>query len=119
MIIETKEIYKCEHCRKLYQRPVACKVHEIKCNKNPDNDRACLDCLHSIKKSVEAYPNIGEGIFTMEVVFCEKKNTGIYPIQTEHKGNYVELVDYLNKPMPKTCKDQYSLVDASRNGDLW
>jgi len=47
---EFKEIYKCDHCNKLYQRKHACIKHEIACHKNPENHRVCFGCMHLCKK---------------------------------------------------------------------
>ena len=51
MKTETKEIYKCEHCNKLYQLKNWCLVHEKACSKNPDNDRACFGCQYLTKQN--------------------------------------------------------------------
>lgn len=50
MITQTKEIYKCEHCRKLYQIKRFTELHEKMCNKNPENQRACFTCKFLEKK---------------------------------------------------------------------
>jgi len=55
MKIETKEIYKCEHCNKLYQIKSKCLEHEKTCSKNPDNQRACFGCRHLEKKNYTIY----------------------------------------------------------------
>jgi hypothetical protein len=53
MITETKTIYKCEHCRKLYQVKAAAERHENKCKRRPDYQRACFGCAFITKKDVE------------------------------------------------------------------
>lgn len=53
MIIQTKEIYKCEYCRKIYQIKRFAESHEKMCKKNPENNRACFGCNFLQKKEVE------------------------------------------------------------------
>jgi len=106
MIIETKEVYKCEHCRKLYQIKKACALHEPKCKKNPDNKQKCYDgCKHLIKKEVtynwDAYD--GEHKSVKEILFCDAKEEGVYPywinglLQEDING------EIQNNVMPKEC----------------
>ena len=107
MKTEIKEIYKCEHCNKLYQIKSYCEKHEIVCSKNPNNQRACFGCNHLEKKNYTIYdddPRGGEIESNVEILFCPKINSFLYPPKVEHKGNAYELGDELNKPMPRTCK---------------
>lgn len=113
MIIETKEVYKCEHCRKLYQIKKFAIIHEQVCKKNPENYRACFGCKFLIKKEAtifEDHPMMGESQYDANILFCSSKNIFVYPPIVEHKGNSFELGDELNEPMPIECelyKDQY------------
>ena len=115
MKTETREIYKCEHCNKLYQRKSFAIKHEIACSKNPENKRACLDgCEFLTKKDTKVYIGIedchsGEPIYeSRSLCYCSKKEVFLYPPKVEHKGNaYTEFYDEEkeNNPMPIECKD--------------
>ncbi len=113
MITETKEIYKCEHCRKLYQIKRFAEAHEKSCTKNPDNFRACLTCTHPIKKDVTfSYDTFqGEDERTVRILYCPVKEMYIHPPSVEHKGTAFELGDYLNEPMPKVCDRMIDYTD--------
>jgi len=106
MKIETKEIYKCEYCNKLYQIKRFCEQHEIVCHKNPDNYRQCLDyCPYLTKKDATVYFDNyrGEEEATVAVFYCEKRDCYLYPPKVEHKNNAYDIDN--NEPMPKNdCK---------------
>lgn len=50
MKIEIKEVYKCDHCRKLYQRKKACIKHESLCSRTRKTKRNVLIVNFSTKK---------------------------------------------------------------------
>lgn len=114
MITETKEIYKCEYCKKLYQKKHFAKTHEKMCSKNPDNDRACFDCVHMTKKDVEIYRQYndegGEFKEKLKLCYCPKIESFLHPPKVEHKNNKFELVDKSNQPMPRKCKYQQTYL---------
>lgn len=105
MIIETKEIYKCEWCRKLYQLKRFAEAHEQMCIKNPENKRACFGCKFLDKKEVMVYDDSpwGETSKKVNLCHCSKKECFVYPPKVEIKGNMIELGDDTNEPMPKEC----------------
>lgn len=108
MITQTKEIYKCEHCRKLYQAKRFAEAHEEMCKKNPENQRACFACKFLEKKETVLYygsPIGGEITRTVSFLHCEKKGIFLYPPKVEIKGNAFKLWDNTNEPMPKKCDD--------------
>jgi hypothetical protein len=100
--IETREIYKCDFCNKLYQRKNAAIKHEAACNFNPANFRACFGCHFMNKKKVELYFNNNEAE-EREILHCDKLKIFLYPPKTERKGNAHDLGDEINMPMPKEC----------------
>lgn len=108
MKIETREIYKCEHCNKLYQIKRYCEAHEKICIQNPDNNRACYNCSHLIKQRTTHYYDAYDGEHSEEVniLFCTKLEIYLYPPKVEHKKNWYELGDELNEPMKRECKHQ-------------
>ena len=120
MKIETREIYKCDYCNKLYQIKNRCADHEKVCSKNPKNDRPCFGCRYlSTKKHtyyIEQYD--WEEKRTVELMYCEKVATFIYPPKVEHKNNWIETEEPENRPMPKNC-DHYdnfcSVIDEFFN----
>ena len=100
MIVNNKPTYKCEHCRKLYQIKSACATHEIACNKNPENDRACFGCVFLRKeKHEEEEPYITR---TFDFFYCDKLDHFVHPPKVEHKGNAFDTGEY-NLPMRKEC----------------
>lgn len=116
MITETREIYKCGHCRKLYQIKSACIKHEIQCSNNPENDRACFGCVFLEKKEVLHYSDdpMCEG-WKVNVLHCSKIDSYLYPPKVEIKGNMYNEFNLAgnieNNPMRKDCDDYKSIVD--------
>ena len=85
------------------------------CNKNPENERACLSrCDFLIKKDAKVYIGIDD-YYTREPIYeskslfyCKKKKTYLIHPKSEHKGNYWSEFyedDQENNPMPKECED--------------
>jgi len=112
-MIEIKA-FKCEFCPKLYQRKHFCKSHELSCDKNPKNKRACFDCKHLHKKDVDVYYdeyNGDESCRNVSLMFCSKVDSFLYPPKVEHKGNSFELGDYSNNPMPDQCDKREDLFN--------
>jgi hypothetical protein len=109
MKIETKEIYKCDHCKKLYQRKWLCEKHELSCKKSPNYLRPCHSCK-ILKKQTETIlagygdMNGDEAYRKVDVLFCSKKDCFIHPPSVEAKGNKFEMGDKSNEPMPKQCE---------------
>lgn len=115
MITETREIYKCEHCRKMYQVKSACIRHELRCDKNPETHRACYGCNFLKEERVDvnfiAMQPYGEDEYTEEkkILFCSKLNVYKYPPKIEHslRGAYLQEDigdgEVANEPMPKDC----------------
>jgi len=106
MKVETKEIYKCEHCRKLYQIKNACIKHEIECRKNPDNFRACFGCIHMDKKDVGIFSDTFQGEIETKrmVLYCKKLESFMYPPKIERSKEWYETDPIENNPMPRTCE---------------
>lgn len=108
MKTETKEIYKCDHCNKLYQIKRYAIAHENACKLNPKNKRPCFACNNLTKKvTIRYYDDYGgENSKAVTVLFCKAKNIFLYPPSVESKKNWFELGDESNSPMPKLCEDQ-------------
>lgn len=116
MITETKVIYKCEYCNKLYQIKKWAIYHEQCCHKNPLNKRACLDCSSLGKKDITIYTGVGdefgnesEGVRSL--FYCNKKSQFMHLPKSEHKKNIFELGYETNHPMPLKCDDQEKTID--------
>ena len=106
MITETREIYKCEFCRKVYQIRGPAERHEVSCSKNPDNWRPCHSCIHLKKKKHTIYVDTytGEQEYRLDLLYCPAIKTFLYPPKVEHKRNTgYDLGDETNQPMPRTC----------------
>ena len=113
-----KEIkaFKCDHCSKIYQRKHYAKIHEQKCSKNHNNDRACFGRKFLEKVELPVYVEnsfIYEEEQTKDVLICAKFKTGVYPPSVENHptmngyeilGNELEIDG--NKPMPRECNSR-------------
>lgn len=108
MKIETKEIYKCDYCRKLYQIKKWCKLHEPVCRKNPLNKSKCFEgCIHLTKKSIIHYVDNpdGDNEERREILYCKVKKQGVYPNWISGLES-ADIEDELpNNVMPKECEE--------------
>lgn len=114
MQTETREIYKCDHCRKVYQMKHACIAHEPKCKKNPDNKMKCHEgCRFLEKKEVKFSYDAwdGEHESKMEILFCTAKKEGVYPYWVNGLNEDDIHEDIKNNPMPKEC-DKYKFYEC-------
>lgn len=100
---EVKTLYKCDHCGKRYLREACAKVHEVRCHLNPDNKRACFDCVY-LSCKYEYSEDDGEETKTRGF-FCSKKDCFVYPPKVEYKDNKKVFLDYDNIPMLKECDE--------------
>ena len=111
MKVETREVYKCEYCRKMYQVKRMCENHEVSCKKRPDYLRPCHSCLVLKKVRETIWAGVGdengnEMERVVEVLFCEKKDCFIYPPSVAAKGNAFDMGMKSNEEMPMEC-DMY------------
>lgn len=109
MKVETKEVYKCDHCNKMYQRKWLCEKHENSCKKRPEYLRPCHSCkiLKKVKETIWAGygdMNGNEAERVVEVLFCKSKDVFIYPPSVASKGNSFDMGMKSNEEMPKECK---------------
>lgn len=117
MKTETKEIYKCDHCNKLYQVKRFAIQHELICNKNPENSRPCLSCPMLEKKQTTVCFDAqygGEDERKINVLYCSRKKIFLHLPKNQIKNNAFNLGDETNHPMPKECKeynDSLNLID--------
>tara|TARA_R110000796_G_scaffold88978_1_gene192345 strand:+ start:2235 stop:2600 length:366 start_codon:yes stop_codon:yes gene_type:complete len=114
MISEVREIYKCEHCRKVYQRKHACISHEPKCRKNPVNIPKCNNCnfLQSVdmryEPTYQSYMN-NDDLSKGRCFKCTSKEIYMFHPSTKHGEygipDYVEIDgnEIVQEEMPKEC----------------
>lgn len=111
MITETREIYKCDHCKKVYQIKSACEKHELRCKKNPDNLKICHGCNFLEKKEVHVNSMYLYGTDHFEkkqMFYCKKVNTYLFPLSIEvtnsqHLQEDIDDGEIPNEPMKKEC----------------
>lgn len=108
--------YKCDFCGKIYQRKNFCARHEIACNRNPINFRACFGCSFCKQQETVIYfdsPLGGELSEKRKLLFCSKTETYVYPPKVERNsfGYGYELGDVANEPMPKECDFRVDILD--------
>ena len=116
MKTETKEIYKCEFCNKIYQISKYCLEHERACKNNPENHRPCYTCIELDKKTETLYEDTlsGEIEINYKLLYCSAKDCFLHPPSVEIKGNAIWTESAPNKPMPKVCDRQRSdLINIS------
>lgn len=114
MKTETKEVYKCDFCRRLYQVKSAATRHEERCKNNPANNRPCLNCQNLTKKSVELCADNWDGsesIRSVDVFYCKVKEICMHHPISAHKKSVFDLQEYENHPMPIQCEQQNSHWD--------
>lgn len=83
--------------------------HEKWCPSNPDNCKACSNCIHLEETTVEIYRN-GEGEYSPAIskaFKCKVLDKLLYPLKVEMRGlqNKYETFDD-QEPMPKVCEHQ-------------
>jgi hypothetical protein len=108
MKIETREVYKCEYCNKMYQRKFLCERHEVACKERPDYMRPCHTCKNVQKKRETILAGYGdmhgrEVERTVDVLFCSKLDCFIHPPSVAAKGNAFDMGDKDNIEMPRIC----------------
>jgi hypothetical protein len=105
MITETREIYKCGFCRKLYQIKKWAEIHEKGCTKNPKNWRKCFGCVHLHKTEADYTCDtyFGEETVSVSVLHCKAKDVYIHPPKVEAKKNWFDFGDKANESMPMEC----------------
>jgi hypothetical protein len=109
MKIETVEAYKCDYCKKLYQRKWFCEKHELSCKKRPDYLRPCHSCKILRKQTETIFAGYGdmngnEAERVVNVLFCEKRDCFIHPPSVAAKGNAFDMGNKSNEEMPKQCE---------------
>jgi hypothetical protein len=106
MKTENREIYRCEHCAKVYLRKCFCEIHEQACPKNPSNHRACASCKHAGWKTQPLGARLYSGANRdVSAPFCVKKNVFLLPPKAEARGNKYKFDKYENIRMPVECDD--------------
>jgi len=100
MIIETREVYTCEFCRKYYKSKYHAMHHEKYCKKNPRNQHSCFKfCKHLIK---DRYEYDGDYQTKGYVRFiCDKTDTEMHSFIAERRGMGIATETTL---MPNECK---------------
>ena len=66
-------LYVCDFCNKKLQVKGAMQRHEERCNKNPANDRPCLNCPYLENKEVE-YDTGMSDYYNGETIYAKSKN---------------------------------------------
>ena len=120
MIIETKEIYKCEFCNKLYQKKTFCKRHENICKRNPDNWRACHSCKNLTTKQIElTIKDEFDGYYKerRSLIYCSKLEIFLYPPKAEKLGYKYNTTPVNNNPMPRLC-DKFEFYDIDKLSEI-
>lgn len=111
-----KPVYYCDHCKKHGLSASHITTHEKKCWSNPDNKRACLDCIHLEETEIKYIYDTGLGfdVTRKSISFkCKKLNKLIYHVKAEHQKlpeKYPETFEE-QEPMPKKCEHQITHND--------
>lgn len=100
MIEETRKIYRCQYCKKVYLLKHFAEKHELICDKNPKNNRICYGCEYLTKKTIR-YENL-ENHRPVNLLYCNKLDVFLHPPKVEIKGNLIETGN--DEPMKKKCE---------------
>lgn len=110
---EQRTVYFCDFCNKRYLSEYWCLKHEKRCDRNPENDRACFECAHlTMDHEATIYEEFyggGDAERKVSAFYCKKLDKYVIPPVAEHKGNAYEFGDALNEPMPKECEYQNTI----------
>ncbi len=130
LIIENITLYKCDFCKKELKRKHAMINHELKCNCNPINFRACTNGCKFLDREVidvdyESYYDYenGEQHYETKQVNafkCTKFDKIMYPFSIEKSSALEKHPETFEdqEPMPKECDGFISIsehVDYSIN----
>ena len=114
MKYKTERTFRCDFCNKLYLRKKPCANHENGCTSNPINFRACIGCANLSKKEVLLYGENehGQTSIKVNILFCSKINSFLYPPKVERKGNSFLSEDLHdgetpNQPMKKVGECEF------------
>lgn len=100
-------IYKCDHCRKIYQVKHACERHEKVCWKNPANHYACFDCVFLDKSRETLDGGMSHGI-SVRTFRCKKLDKDMHTIIAVVRR--LECVDH-TELMPLKCEHRKDDID--------
>lgn len=79
MKIETRKVYRCEHCNKWYISASACSVHERFCRKKPENKHKCFDFYEHLQMN-NTYPK--------KEMICKLSGEYMYSYKWERRCHY-------------------------------
>lgn len=108
MKTEVKTIYTCDYCKKTYFRKHACEKHELWCNSNPKNKKACSGCVNLIKVEINVennHPEYASTFLFFDAFKCTVFDKLLYPTIVQRKGlldRYPETFED-QEPMPTEC----------------
>jgi len=106
--IENITIYKCDFCKKKYEKQQACEKHEKYCTKNPENHSICSGCIYLEEKKEEI--DNGDSWYAGRMVkyfFCKKHNQRMHPLKCERTGITEKYPEQFEESIlfPKECAD--------------
>lgn len=107
-IITNTTIYKCDFCKKKYEKQHACIRHEKYCGSNPDNHSICSGCQHleEKKEDIDCGDSWHRGI-TVKYYFCKKHLQRLHPLKAERTGIVGKYPEQFEDSIlfPKECED--------------
>lgn len=109
-IIENVNVYYvCEHCKRKMFRKGDMTRHEKSCKSNPDNQDACIYCLHCVKKEV-TYTGYHDGLgfetqLKSHAFKCKKLDKLMYPFKAEKYAKKYPKSFESQERMPTQCND--------------
>ena len=102
-------VYSCEFCKKRMFTKNAMIKHELWCDRNPSNSKACSGCIHIKEIEVEIYHDDPRGrdiTRKHKGLYCTKLDKKLYPLKVQRKG-WDKIYETFSEqePMPKECSD--------------
>lgn len=119
MITKQKAVYYFEYCNKNGLHAGHMRRHEEFCSSNPKTWAKCSDCVFCKKVPKEYQINDDDyGRINVKThgFFCEKKQTGMYPLKAIKKGLLGKYPDmfYGEILMPNKCDEYNDGLDEYR-----
>lgn len=121
MNIETKTIYSCEHCKRMFRSKYWANRHENTCRKNPAVWRPCFGCKHLVNigrlrvTELQDYAKKPYNSHKENVLYCREHDLIEVSPVAEFLGKYKNVTEFFTHPhedvkitaeqMPKKCSD--------------
>jgi len=111
--IKNTTIYKCEHCKKIYQKKIYADKHYINCRKSPENTSKCSDFCHYLYKEIFHTWDENGNELKINLFKCSKLDKFMKPIWSKQRLFFGQYDDDMPEIIlqPKECEHYKSYID--------